>query len=170
MLLEGRRVYRSRSRFAKFRYTPLMVGVGIGAWAGVSQALFHPTILLNYAISSGGHPADMLDWVVNRILGTSLYVSQISVDIPVPTVLGLILGASIASIVHKERGHGTGRFSFQAARNGFLVAVFVMLLGGCPIMAATNAAYGNLVMALGVLAVVAGAVMAVLYTKKRVKK
>lgn len=85
------------------KFTPLLTGLAIGVWAGLSQALFHPPILLNYAISMGGHPADLLDWVVNKLLGTSLYVSQISIDAPVPTVLGLVLGALIASIVHKER-------------------------------------------------------------------
>jgi hypothetical protein len=151
----------------KLKFTPLLVGLIIGAWAGLSQALYQPTILLNYAISMGGHPADILDWTINELLRTNLYVSRISVGTPVPTVLGLILGASIASTVHKERGPGAGRFSFEAARNGFLVAFFVMLLGGCPIMAATEAAYGNLVFALGLLGIIAGAVLATLYIKRK---
>lgn len=150
----------------RLKFTPLLTGLGIGVWAGISQALFQPSILLNYAISMGGHPGDLLSWVVNKLLGTGLYVSQISIDIPVPTVLGLVFGALIASIVHKERGRGPGSFSFEAARNGFLVAFSVMLMAGCAIRGATDAAYGNLVMALGVLGVIGGAVLASAYVKR----
>jgi len=157
----------SRRGAMKLKFTPLLVGLGIGVWAGVSEALFHPTILLNYAISMGGESADLLDWTVNKLLGTSFYVSQISLDVPIPAILGLVLGALIASIVHRERGKGPGSFSFEAARNGFLVSFFVMLLGGCPIMAATQAAYGNLVMVLGISAIIGGAVLASLYVRRR---
>lgn len=44
-----------------------------------------------------------------------------------------------------------------------------MLLGGCAIRAATDAAYGNLVMALGILAIVGGAVLATAYVKRRAR-
>ncbi len=162
--------HSSRLGAMKLKFTPLLVGLGIGAWAGLGEALFHPAILLNYAISMGGDSADLLDWTLNRLLGTGFYVSQISLEVPVPAILGLVFGALIASVVHKERGPGPGRFSFEAARNGFLVSFFVMLLGGCPIMAATQAAYGNLIMILGIAAVIGGAVVASLYVKRRATK
>ncbi len=159
----------NRVKRARVWFTPLTVGIGIGVWAGVSQALFNPTIALNYAISMGGHPSDLLNWIVNRLTGTAFYISQISVNIPVPKVLGLVLGALIASVIHKERGPGSGGYPLDALRNGFLVA-FCHAFGRMSMMAATDAAYGNLVMGAGVVAIVAGALFATLYIKRTAAK
>lgn len=46
------------------------------------------------------------------------------------------------------------------------MAIFLWLMGSCPIKAVTWMAYGDLVMLLGVIAIVIGAVLASFYVRR----
>jgi uncharacterized membrane protein len=151
----------------KLKFSPLLTGLMIGVWAGLSQAVLDPATPLDYAVTMGRHPADLLNWLLNALFKVNLPVGQISIGWPVPTVIGVIVGAVVASLVHGESGFGTRPFSLGDARNGFLVAIFLWLLGSCPIKAVTWTAYGDLVMLLGVIAIVIGAVFASFYVRRR---
>jgi hypothetical protein len=164
------------------RITPLTVGLITGFSAAILQAFFKITAPPAYGICIACHTRDLVNWIVNKIgiLGdTTLFVAPVFKDAtagivasefaPVLTVVGIFVGALIASNAHKE-------FKFKQTHSpilgffiGILVVIFALLMGGCPVREALRSAYIDIIAIISLIAMFIGIVVASeVYLKKRI--
>ena len=148
----------------------LLVGAVMGLAAAAVQAYIKIQPEAN-GISFIGHPADLLDWMTNK-LGTSWPVNQDFLKYPVLTVVGVLIGSLAAASRNKELRLQPGpvRKIFAALIFGFLIANFGLLLGFCDIRASLLVAYGSVVGAIGMAAIVVGILAAIAYSRLKARK
>jgi len=148
----------------------LTAGFITGLWAAIAQAWVGVAPPSAFGICFISHPSDLFNWTVNKIFGTSFYVHEPSVDIPVLTVLGVLIGASLATIQHKEFKFRMPRNPLDHYINGFMVAVFGLMLGYCSVHIIMGLTYGSLIAASGFAGMMVGVALAVVYIKWSVRR
>lgn len=146
------------------------VGIAMGLAAAAVQAYLKVQPEAN-GISFVGHPADLLDWITNK-LGTAWPVNPDFIKYPVLTVVGVLIGSLVAASRNKELRLQPGpvRNALAAAIFGFLLANFGLLLGFCDIRASLMVAYGSALAAVGLAAIVFGILLAIVYSRLSAKK
>ncbi len=144
-------------RLPRIRVTAFKTGIVMGLGAALIQAYFHIIPPPAYGICMVCHPKDLLNWLSDHLLGTNWAQVSVSVEVPVLTVVGIVLGAFIAARLH-------GEFRLEAAREpifhfitGFLVINFGLILGSCPIRILIVSSYGSLIGIVGFLCMAIGA-------------
>ncbi len=147
----------------------LVAGFVTGLWAAIAQAVFFIGPPSAYGICFISHPSDLIDWIVNHLFGTALYVHDPSVDIPVLTVVGVLLGAGVATLRNKEFSFRMPRRPLDHFINGFFVAVFGLTLGYCSVHIIMAVMYGSFVALIGLMGMLTGVVISVNYLKWRVR-
>jgi putative flippase GtrA len=112
------------------------------------------------------HPVDLFNWISNALFGTNWTVSGMSMAFPVLTLVGVMLGALVASVL-------AGEFKWRPARErvkhfvlGFLTVNFGILLGACPIRVVLQSAYGDPLGLAGWIFVIIGVVVATIISRK----
>lgn len=148
----------------------LAAGFVTGLWAAVAQAVFFIAPPSAYGICFISHPSDLIDWVVNKLTGAALYVHDPSVDIPVLTVVGVLIGASVATFRNKEFNLRMPRQPADHFMNGFFVAVFGLTLGYCSVHIIMSLMYGSFVALIGFVGMMSGVVLSANYIKWRVRR
>jgi hypothetical protein len=150
---------------------PLAVGLLIGILAAFVQVLL---------ISAGGpeaygfcvacHTRDVVNDAVNSIAGTKLAVAAISQNaiLPVMTVVGVLIGAFISAKGYREfrLKTGTVRSYLMYALGGLFFMIFALFMGGCPYRIGLRIGYGDIVALIGLIGIVAGAVIGIAIAKK----
>jgi len=118
-----------------------------------------------------GHPNDLFSWTVNHAFGANFFVHEISLEIPLLTALGVLIGGAVAATQHKEL-----KFKLRAEDPvwyfiiGFAVSNFGLMLGYCPIKTLGTVAYGSLQMFIGFIFIEIGAIFACRYIKWRLTR
>ena len=154
------------------KISPLIAGLVAGFSAAILQAFFKITAPPAYGICIACHTRDLVNWIVNKIgiFDTPLFVAPVFKDAttgivaskfaPVLTVVGIFIGAFIASNVHKE-------FKLKQTHNpilgfviGALVIIFALMMGGCPVREALRTAYGDVIALISLIAMFVGVVVA----------
>jgi hypothetical protein len=138
--------------------SPFAAGTVLGVGAATVQAYFHVVPPAAYGVCMVCHPKDLVNWIADRTLDTGWEYSLASVDWPVLTVIGVVLGALVAARQHGELGLRPSRQPFYYFANGFLMMNFGLVLGSCPIRIVLLSAYGNLVGIVGWMCIVLGVV------------
>ncbi|MCL2707124.1 MAG: cytochrome C [Dehalococcoidia bacterium] len=150
----------------------LITGVTMGVLAAVVQGYFGVQPPAGDGICAVSHPADLVNWVVDKVFGTSFVSHEIFIAVPVLTSVGFILGSYAAAMRNKEFKFRRGpvRDHMQAFILGFVIINFGMLWGSCPIRTAVLVSYGMwfAVLILGMM--VLGVVAACLYIKWKVRR
>jgi hypothetical protein len=151
-------------------YKVLGIGVIMGLAAALVQAYLDVQPEAN-GISLVGHPADLLNWLTNK-LGTSFPVTEAFLKYPVLTVAGVLIGSLFAASRNKEVSLQPGpvRHSFDAIAFGFLVANFGLLLGSCDIRLTLLVSYGSVLATVGLIALLAGIMLAIVYSRAKARK
>jgi hypothetical protein len=149
------------------KVSPLQTGLIAGFSAILLEVIFKVSPPPAYGLCVACHTRDLVNWIVNSVAGTTLGMAPVSKLIPLLTVVGLLIGALIGAIVHKDfkirKTHGlvTGFIL------GFLVLNFALLMGGCPVRMGLRTAYGDLFGLIGILGIVAGVIVSTeVYLKK----
>ncbi|AEF96749.1 cytochrome c [Methanotorris igneus] len=142
------------------RISPLVAGLIGGFSAALLQAFFKVSPPPAYGICIACHTRDLVNWIVNAISGSTLFVAPVSKVFPVLTVVGIFVGAFIAANVHKE-------FKIKQTHNpivgfvlGVLVVIFALLMGGCPLRETIRTAYGDVIALISLIAMFAGVIVA----------
>lgn len=149
------------------RITGVQAGVIMVLAAVAAGAFFQVWPPGAYGICMSCHTRDLADWVSNHALGTDLTVSPVSLVFPLLTVVGVVIGASVAALI-------SGEFRFRRPSKplkSFVLGVVVMnaalLAEGCATRLTLRTSAGDL---LGVIAfggMVLGVVLATLWIRKR---
>jgi hypothetical protein len=148
----------------------LTAGFFTGFWAAIAQAWVGVLPPSAFGICFISHPSDLFNWTVNKIFSVSFYVHDPSLDLPVLTVLGVLIGASLATIQHKEFKFRMPRNPLDHYINGFMVAVFGLMLGYCSVHIIMGLTYGSVIALTGFAGMMLGVTLAILYIKWRVRR
>ena len=163
------------------KITPLMAGLAAGFSAAILQALFKITAPPAYGICIACHTRDLVNWIINKIgiFDTKLFVAPVFKDAatgivasnyaPVLTVVGIFVGAFIASNAHKEFKLKQTHSPILGFVLGVLVIIFALLMGGCPVRESLRTAYGDIIALISLVAMFIGVIVASeVYLKKNV--
>ena len=137
----------------------ITAGIVAGALAAAVQILFNVYPPAAYGLCVACHSRDLANWLVNGVIGSTLSVAPVSVAAPVLTVVGLVIGSSLASFRNHEFKIKTARNPIKSFIYGFLVMVFALIIGACPTRTVLRVAYGDIIAILGIGAIVLGVII-----------
>ncbi|MCW4010350.1 MAG: YeeE/YedE thiosulfate transporter family protein [Candidatus Bathyarchaeota archaeon] len=141
------------------KITIVVAGLITGALAAIAQVSFNVLPPYAYGICVACHARDLINWLVNHAAGLNLSVAGVSVAAPVLTVIGLIVGAYIASARNHEFKFKTTKHPLKSFIYGFLVMVFALILGACPLRTILRVAYGDIIAVVGFAAIAVGVII-----------
>lgn len=143
----------------RIRITPAIAGCLVGIMAGLVQVVFRVYPPPAYGICIACHARDLVNWFVDHLGGLNLGLASVSKENPVLTILGIMLGAFTAAFRN-------GEFEVKAMKNlvecffyGFLVMIFALLLGSCPIRTILRVAYGDAIAIIGWFGIMLGVIV-----------
>ena len=155
------------NRRGRFRITGLQAGVVMAVAAVAAGAFFEVRPPDAYGICMACHGRDLVNFVANEITGSRLVVAPASLVFPLLTVVGVLIGAWVASAL-------TGEFRFrkpsQPVRHFFYGVVVMnagLLAAGCSTRLVLRASAGDQLGLIGVAAMIVGIVLATLGLRKR---
>ena len=98
----------------------------------------------------------------------------VSYKFPLLTIVGILIGAFIASRIHKEFSWKSMRVSWQRPVPEFFWGLFVMIsaliFGGCPIRTALKTAYLDITALIGLVMIFIGVIIGCEVIKKKVRR
>ena len=149
------------------KMSAMQAGLIMGGGAAFIQAYLKIIPPPAYGICFVCHPKDLFNWVSDHIFGTNFGNVTVSVDWPVLTVVGVVLGAFIAAKQHGEFHLEDAREPFFHFMTGFAVINFGLILGSCPIRIIIVSAYGSLIGIVGYACMILGIVLGSLWLRNR---
>jgi sulfur transporter len=168
MAITATPVTGTKSKRARaIRVTALQLGIVAGILAVVAGTFFDVRPPEAYGICMACHARDLLNWTVNRAAGTQLTVAPASLVFPVLTVIGVLLGALLASTTSKEFRWSSPDNSFKTFLYGALVMNSALLAGGCSIRLLLRSAAGELLGLMGFGGMVAGVILGTFWLRWR---
>jgi FtsH-binding integral membrane protein len=123
-----------------------------------------------YGICMACHGRDLVNSVVNGLLGTDLVVAPAALVFPLLTTVGVIVGAWIAAVVSGEFRFRRAKAPLKAFVNGMLVMNFALLAAGCSTRLALRSAAGDILGAIGFAAMIGGVVLATVWMRRRARR
>lgn len=160
------------------RFTPAVAGLTVGFGAALLQAFFGVLPPPAYGICIACHMRDLVNWIsvhLYPIYGLpggipKMPVAPVSHYIPALTIVGVLVGASVAARVHGEFRWRVLRVGWQRPWIEFLWGIGVMisalLMGGCPIRTALKSAYLDLTAMVGLMMIFSGVAIGCQVLKK----
>ncbi len=147
--------------------SPFWVGLIVGVGAALLQAFLKVLPPPAYGVCIACHMRDLVNWVLIRIWpiygvseGVPKFVgADVSKDLPVLTIVGILVGAFLSALVNREFKLRSMKFGPQRPLSEFFIGMGVMvsalLMGGCPLRTALKSAYLDLtaIIALGMILV-----------------
>ena len=142
--------------------SPFKGGIILGFGAALLQAYFKVVPPVAYGVCMVCHPKELVNRVADYVLNTDWSYSIASTNWPILTVVGVLLGASVAARQHGELHLRPARQALLYFVNGFLMINFGLILSSCPIRIVILSAYGSLLGVAGWISVIVGVLVAVL--------
>lgn len=148
------------------RVTAITYGAVAACLAVGVQAFFGVAPPPAYGICVACHTRDLVNWLFNHLAGLHWPLAPVSVTVPLLTTIGLLVGARIAAVRHREArpvSLGRGLLSFVC---GLLVMNGALAAFGCPTRLLLLSAYGDRVAVAGVGGVALGIIAGTLLLKR----
>lgn len=155
------------------RYLIIIAGLATGIIAALLQIVASvgpPNAPVAYGMCIACHGRDLIDWIVNAIVGTNLGSGTLAAGIPVLTIVGIVIGAFTSSVRNRE-------FKFRMTKNpivsficGFVVMISALMLGACPLRTVLRVAYGDVIAIIGFIAITIGVVISATIIKMNAKR
>jgi hypothetical protein len=127
------------------QHSPLVAGVILGLGAAVLQAFFSVIPPVAYGVCMVCHPKDLVNWIAFQVFGIEWGYSIASVQYPLLTVVGIVIGATVAAWKHSELRFRPCRRPLRYFFGGFLAINFGLLVASCPIRLILLSAYGDVI-------------------------
>jgi hypothetical protein len=132
-----------------------VVAVAAGQWFGVSPPAA-------YGLCSACHGRDLSNWVLNRTQDAGLFVTAAGAVWPLLTVVGLVIGSTLAALRNGELGSVNIGGNARQFLFGGVVMCAALFVGGCPTRIILRTGYGDLTALLVLGGVATGVVIATL--------
>ena len=143
----------------KVRVTALSMGISAGLLAVLAGSFFEVRPPDAYGICMACHARDLVNWTANRFAGTRLTVAPASLVFPALTVIGVLVGALLASKTSGEFRWQNPDSPVKTFIYGALVMNFALIAGGCSIRLLLRTAEGELLGMMGFGGLVAGVIL-----------
>jgi len=149
-------------------WTPARVGLLVGFLAAVLQAFFQVIPPPAYGICIACHMRDLVNWILAHIYpiygfskgALKIPAAPISYYIPLLTIVGVLIGATVAARAHGEFRWKVMRVGWQRPWAEFLwgmgVMICALMMGGCPVRTALKTAYLDLTALIGLVMIFVG--------------
>jgi hypothetical protein len=150
-----------RARAARWPRSPVFYGVAVAVVAAVAgQWVINPPAA--YGLCSACHGRDLENWIINHVEGKSLFITTAGSHWPLFTVVGIVLGSTLAARRNGElRSINIGGNIHQFAL-GAVVMCAALFVGGCPTRIVLRTGYGDVAAMLTLGGIAAGIVVATL--------
>ena len=165
-----------REKIVRLRITPWVAGGIIGFLAASLQTLASMTHPPAYGFCMACHARDLFNGIINLLMGRNvLGMAPVVADpsfIPVLTIIGVLLGAFVASVISKEfkvRKSESKRSIVKMFILGILVMNFALILSACPIRVSLRTAHGDIIALVGLICIGIGAIIGTMVLQKTVK-
>jgi len=161
-----------------FRLLPWQAGILIGLVASLAQASYYllPKAvqgLASYRVAPPAygfcmfcHTRDLVDWFL-QIVAPMIAPAPISVIAPTMTLIGVLLGASVAARMSKQFVWRTTIAPWKAFVTGAGVSFFAGMLGACPLRIIVRAGYLELFAYVGIASIAFGVALGTYVYLKR---
>lgn len=138
------------------RITPVTFGVTVGLLAVALEAFFTVSSPSSYGVCIACHGRDLVNWITNHLTGMSLSVAEVSLAFPLLTVVGVLIGSTLAAARHGEfRWHWPDN-PLRTFVWGFLAMNSALLAAGCSIRLILRLAHGESLGLLALIGMIAG--------------
>jgi len=150
------------------RVTPARAGLVVGFLAASLQAFFGVLPPPAYGVCIACHMRDLVNWVLVHLYplygltggSPKVPVAPVSHFIPLLTIVGILIGATVAARAHGEFRWKVMRVGWQRPWAEFFWGMGVMIcalgMGGCPVRTALRTAYLDLTALLGLVMIFLG--------------
>lgn len=152
------------------RITALMTGVVAAFLAVVAQAYFTLGPPAAYGICIVCHGRDLVHLVLNNVFNLQLPLTLVAKRAPLFTVVGILIGASMASLINSEFKLQWIEDKVTAFLTGMIVMVSGLAISACPMRLLLRTAYGDFVALTGVVFLILGITAGTFYLKRRAEK
>ena len=151
-----------QERTGRWARSPVVYGIVAAVLAGVAGQWLGVSPPAAYGICSACHGRDLTDWILNHAEGAKLFVAAAGSSWPLLTVVGLVLGSSLAARRNGEFGSVDIGGKVRQFAFGAVVMCAALFVGGCPTRIIIRTGYGDLAGGLALGGVAAGVVIATL--------
>lgn len=152
------------------RITALMTGCVAAFLAVIIQSHFTLTPPAAYGLCVVCHGRDLVHWLLNNSLSLNLPLTLVAKKAPLFTVVGILIGATLASLKNSEFKLQWVEEKATAFFTGMIVMVSGLAISACPIRLLLRTAYGDFLALLGTIFLVLGIIAGTFYLKRRVAK
>jgi len=147
-----------------------MTGCVAAFLAVVAQAYYTLGPPAAYGICIVCHGRDLVHWTLNNLFSMQLPLTLVAKRVPLLTVLGILIGAGIASAQYSEFKFQWIEDKLTAFFTGMIVMVSGLAISACPMRLLLRTAYGDFMALIGVVFLIVGITAGTFYLKRRVHK
>ena len=151
-----------RIQIRRWPRSPVFYGIVVAVVAALAGQWGHVSPPAAYGLCSACHGRDLLNWTLNHIEGTHLFVTTAGSHWPILTVIGVVLGSFAASKKNKEFGSIDIGGNLRQFGLGFIVMCVALFVGGCPTRIILRSGYGDVAAIFTLFGIAAGIVIATL--------
>jgi hypothetical protein len=150
-----------RARAGRWPRSPIFYGIVVAIVAAVAgQWVINPPAA--YGLCSACHGRDLENWIINEVYGKQLFVTAAGSHWPLFTVVGVVLGSTVAARRRGElRSIDIGGNLHQFVLGGVVMCA-ALFVGGCPTRIIIRTGYGDVAAVLTLGGIAAGIVVATL--------
>jgi hypothetical protein len=150
-------------------YSPIFYGFIAGFLAVIAQPIFRIQPPQAYGICIVCHARDLINWIINRIFTSDFDIAEVSINFPLLTTIGIIIGAFISSKSNKE-------FRLIKTENpiimfllGALIVNFGLVIMSCPTRLVLRFSFGDPFAFLALIGLFLGIYLGVAFLRWRSK-
>jgi hypothetical protein len=152
-----------QQRLGRWARSAVFYGVVVGVLAVVVGQWLHVSPPAAYGLCSACHGRDLTSWLVNHVEGKHLFITAAGAKgWPLLTVVGVVLGAYVASKRNSEHSSINLGGNMRMAAYGFVVMGAALFVGGCPTRILIRSGFGDVAGLLALGGVATGIVAATL--------
>jgi sulfur transporter len=149
------------------RVTATQMGALAGLLAVLAGALFDVRPPEAYGLCMACHARDLVNWIVNNLIGAHLAVAPASLVFPVLTTIGVVVGAVAGATSASEFQWRTPESPLRTFVYGAVVMNFALLAGGCAIRLLLRTAAADVAGILGFAGLIGGVAAGTIWLRWR---
>ncbi len=131
------------SKIKKIFYNPIFFGIVAGIVAVLAQPIFKIQPPSAYGLCTVCHGRDLINWFSVKIFKFEMESAVVSINYPLLTTVGLIVGALISSKLNKEFKVLHVESLIKMFFLGLVVSIFGLIIMSCPTRLFLRFAYSD---------------------------
>ena len=147
-------------------YHPIFFGIIAGLLSVLAQPIFKIQPPQAYGICTVCHARDLLNWLSTTIFSFRMESAEVSVNYPLLTTIGLIIGSIISSKLNKEFRMIKTENLLKMFFLGMVVSIFGLLIISCPTRLVLRLSFGDPFAFIAIIGLIIGIGLGVIILRK----